>query len=319
MISVIVLAYNAEAYISRCLNSLIEQTYRDFELIIINDGSTDNTLGIIRQFAQNDDRIVIVSRENIGVAGSRQEGLDLSRGEYSIFVDADDWVEPDYLEVLYNSAVRAQADMTICDIYIEQHNKTELAKQKPISLNPQVMLGQMLKDLYGSLWNKLISKQAYLRTNVRFIPSLNCCEDQYVVMSLLAHNISVAYCDKALYHYDKTININSITNNWLRIHVDQRLLFIKHISPFIKTDIQRSYFNDYVGRVAYSAAASPLSACANYRELFKEFKSQILQSSIPRHKKLICLLRLKGLYIPIWWIKKLRLYIRNRKNIRKNE
>lgn len=318
MISVIIVVYNAEKSIKRCIDSIINQTYKDFELIIINDGSTDGTLDIISSYEKNDARIIIISRENLGVARSRQEGLDISSGEYSIFVDADDWVEPDFLEVMMSKAVSSMADMVICDMYVEYNNKIEYSCQKPRDLNSDVVLGQMLYELHGSLCNKLISKSAYTRTGVRFLKDLNCNEDQYVVMALLSNDISVSYCNRALYHYDKTINNNSISNSWLNFDVSKRIYFVKSIESFIISEYQKQCYYDFIGRFAYTATASPKSACPNYRLLFKEYWPQILKSNIPLHKKIICKLRLIGIIIPVRWVKIIRLSIRNLKNNIKN-
>lgn len=319
MISVIIVSYNAESSISRCIDSIINQTYQNFELIIINDGSTDKTLEIIDKYEIKDKRIIKISRENKGVANSRQEGLDISKGEYSIFVDSDDWVEPDFLESLLNCAIKDNADMVICDMLAEYCDKTEYMYQAPKSLNGDIILGQLLQGLHGSLCNKLISKKAYQSTGIRFLPNLNCCEDLYVVMALVSKGISVSYCNRALYHYDKTINNNSISNNWLDFDVSRRIEFIKSIESFIQTDYQRKCYDDYVGGVAYTATASSKTACPDYKGLFKEFLPQIRRANIPRFKKVICELRLNGIIIPTRIIKKIRLYIRNKKNNKKNE
>lgn len=318
MISVIVLAYNAERSIARCLDSIVKQTFKDFELIIIDDGSSDATLDIIRSYERLDKRIVVISRNNLGVAKSRQEGIDISRGKYSIFVDADDWVEPNFLESLYGCVHTSNSDIAICDMLVEYADRTEYLCQQPKDYDSQNVLGQMLEKLHGSLCNKLIAKSAYLRTGVRFLPGLNCCEDQYVVMALLSRNIIVAYCNQALYHYDKTINNNSITNNWLDFEVCKKVEFIKSIEPFICTEYQYQCFCNYIGRTAYTAVASSKNACPNYRELFDEYLPQIKQSNIPILKKIICYLRMKGIKLPIRIVKRIRRYYRNRKNTIKN-
>lgn len=319
MISVIVVAYNAELSIARTLDSIINQTYKNFELIIINDGSIDKTWDVINDYAKKDNRIIKISRANLGVVQSRQEGLDLSKGEYSIFVDADDWLESDFLESLYSNAVTYGADMVICDMQVEYADKTEYLSQTPKELKSDVILGQMLKELHGSLCNKLISKSAYLRTGVRFLPDLNCCEDQYVIIALLSNNIKVSYCNKALYHYDKTINNDSITNKWLDFPVYKRVQFIKSIKQFIRTDFQKLCYNNYIGTVAYTATASSRMACPNYKELFREYQPQIMSANIPIYKKIICLLRLKGINIPVRLVKLLRLHIRNINNKNRNK
>lgn len=306
MISVIVISYNAEHTIARCINSILNQTYIDFELIIINDGSTDHTLDVIKDCTKNDSRVIICTRRNMGVAFTRQEGLDIASGEYTVFVDSDDWVEPDFLESLYECAVASNSDMVICDMLVEHSRKTEYLCEEPKSLQADVILGQMIYELHGSLCNKLILKSVYDRTEVRFLPDLDCCEDQYVVMALLSKNISVSYLDRALYHYDKSANDTSITNNWLDFPVKQRIYFIKSIEPFIINDNQKKYYNNYIGRIAYDAVASSKKACPNYALHFKDYVSQIKQSDLPKYKKIICFLAMNGILVPIRLFKDIR-------------
>lgn len=311
MISVIVIAYNAQNTISRCIDSILNQNYRDFELIIIDDGSTDKTLDVIVSYS-HDSRIRIRTRENKGVAYTRQEGLDMAFGQYSIFVDADDWVESNFLGTLYECAMLSKAEMVICDMLVERpRNVVEYLCERPKSLQSNVVLGQMICELHGSLCNKLMAQSAYTRTGVRFLPDLDCCEDQYVVMALLAKGVSVAYLNEALYHYDKT-NESSITNNWLDFPVDKRVRFIKSIRSLISDEEQNLYLDNYIGTVAYTATASPKSACQNYIELFKEFWPNIKKSQLPKHKKIICYLRLNGIVVPTRWVKMLRRYFHNK-------
>lgn len=311
IISVAVIAYNSEATIARCINSLLKQSFLDFELLLLNDGSTDRTLEIMREYADLDARITVITRHNLGVSLSRQEAIDRAHGRYTIFVDADDWVEPDFLEALYSTALESQADMVMCDMLVERIGKTEYLCEKPKSSDAATILGQMIKELHGSLCNKLIAKSAYKKTGVRFLPGLNCCEDQYVVIALLSNNISVGYINRALYHYDKTANQSSITNNWLDFPVEKRLHFIKSIEPFIITEYQKKQYYNYVGSVAYTATASPKSACPNYTQLFHELWPYIKQSKLPQYKKIICYFRLKGIWVPTRLVKISRRYIYN--------
>lgn len=312
MISVIVIAYNAQNTIARCIDSILNQTYVDFELVIIDDGSIDETFKIMTAYSQKDTRVRIKTRENLGVAYTRQEGLDMAVGEYSIFVDADDWVEPNFLKSLSECAISSNAEMVLCDMLVERPNNiVEYLCERPKSLQPNEILAQMICELHGSLCNKLIARSAYTRTGVRFLAGLDCCEDQYVVMALLSKGISVAYLNEALYHYDKT-NESSITNNWLNFPVSKRVFFIKSIQPLMVEGEQKQYLNNYIGSVAYTATASPKSACPNYKELFEEFLPNIKQAQIPRHKRIICCLRLKGIVVPTRLIKLIRRYIQNK-------
>ena len=129
-ISIIVPIYNAEKYIHRCLDSILAQTYKNFELILINDGSIDNRGKICDEYSQRDNRIKVIHKNNGGVASARQCGIENAKGEYTIHIDPDDWVESNMLEELYNKAIKEKADVVICDFYVEEKDKTTYRKEK---------------------------------------------------------------------------------------------------------------------------------------------------------------------------------------------
>ena len=116
-ITVIVPVYNVENYLNKCLDSLINQTYKNLEIIVINDGSTDNSGKICQEYAQKDNRIIYIEKENGGQSEARNMGLDRMTGSYVTFVDSDDWVELDYVEVLYNKLIEYQADIAVGNYY----------------------------------------------------------------------------------------------------------------------------------------------------------------------------------------------------------
>ena len=116
-ISVIIPVYNVEKYLGKCLSSLVEQTFRDFEIIAVNDGSTDHSLEILRRFEENYDFITVIDQENKGISLSRNRGMDIARGEYLCFVDSDDFVAPCYLQRLYELCQENKADIACCSYY----------------------------------------------------------------------------------------------------------------------------------------------------------------------------------------------------------
>lgn len=116
LISVIIPVYNAEKYIERCVKSIQNQTYTHFELILVNDGSTDNSLNLCEILASNDERIVVVNRDNGGASAARNTGLAHIRGNYVIFADSDDYVSPSYLENLYFAAKQGNYDIVQCNL-----------------------------------------------------------------------------------------------------------------------------------------------------------------------------------------------------------
>ncbi|HCR44446.1 MAG TPA: glycosyl transferase family 2, partial [Ruminococcaceae bacterium] len=118
MISVIIPVYNVEKYVGKCLSSLVEQTYRDFEVIAVNDGSTDNSLDILRHFEARYGFIKVINQENRGMSQSRNRALKEARGKYIALVDSDDYVAPTYLEELYSACAENDADISCCYYYL---------------------------------------------------------------------------------------------------------------------------------------------------------------------------------------------------------
>ena len=124
MISIITPVYNTSKYLRRCLDSILAQTYQDWELLLIDDGSTDGSDTICDDYAKSDSRIRVFHKPNDGVASVRQLGVVEAQGEYSIHIDSDDWIEPEMLEALFDEAKRTDADIVVADYYHEFVDKT---------------------------------------------------------------------------------------------------------------------------------------------------------------------------------------------------
>lgn len=228
-ISVIVPVYKAEEYLHRCVDSILAQSFTDFELILVNDGSPDNSGAICDEYAQKDNRVKVIHKENGGVASARQCGIDNATGEYTIHADPDDWVEPTMLDELYNKAVEENADMVVCDYYQYKQNKDYYVSQAPRSLEAKDLLRQYLaQELHGSLCNKLIKKEIYSKYEITLPKDIIRWEDLFVVCSILTNTIKVTYLAKAFYHYDQTINPNSIVRKTTMKGMKSQILFVDH-------------------------------------------------------------------------------------------
>lgn len=116
-ITVIVPVYNVENYLNKCLDSIISQTYKNIEIVVVNDGSTDASGEICKEFSEMDHRILYIEQENAGLSAARNTGLDNMSGNYVTFVDLDDWIEQDYVETLYKKIVEYQADIAVGNYY----------------------------------------------------------------------------------------------------------------------------------------------------------------------------------------------------------
>ncbi len=228
-ISVIVPVYKAEAYLHRCVDSIVAQTFTDWELLLIDDGSPDRSGDICDEYAKKDTRIRVIHKENGGVSSARQRGLDESVGEYTIHADPDDWVEPEMLDELYNKAKEEDADMVICDFICEYKSGGVIFKQQVDSYHADAILKKMFaQQLHGSCCNKLIRRECYCKYNVSFPKNIIRWEDLYVICSLLMHQIRIAYLPKAFYHYDQMVNNNSIVRKVTKQGLDSQIQFIEH-------------------------------------------------------------------------------------------
>lgn len=228
-ISIIVPVYNAENYLHRCVDSLLAQTFLDFEILLIDDGSPDESGKICDEYAQKDERVLVFHKENGGVSSARQCGLDHAQGEYVIHVDPDDWVETNMLEELYSKAKGESVDMVICDYWLHLKREQMLVKQHIENLTPHNLLKQLLLGtLHGSCCNKLVRRSCFLKFNIRFPKDSVLLEDLYVICELLYHQISVAYLKKAFYHYDYCTNQNSLTREITYKGLTSQIDFISH-------------------------------------------------------------------------------------------
>lgn len=237
-ISIISPVYNAEKYIHKCVDSIIAQTFTDWELILVDDGSPDISGTICDQYTSQDSRIRVIHKQNGGVSAARQTGLDASQGEYVIHADPDDWVEPTMLEELYAKAKAEDADMVICDYYTNSGDRQVLNVQSPtdVSDNEQI-IRDLFQQLHGSCWNKLVRRVCYSKYDIRFPEGINYCEDQLTIVRLLSCPLKVTYLNKAFYHYFD--NPDSITRNYQRKQYEERQRFADLLEQYLSSSINK--------------------------------------------------------------------------------
>lgn len=204
LISVIIPCYNAERTLEKCLTSVIQQFYNNLEIILIDDGSTDNTSKIYEDFQRRDDRIKIFKQENSGVSKARNNGVKAAKGEYICFVDSDDWVEPDYCSELYRLLTDENADISIIEASYEDENGN-VVFDKPTSeekvLDGKKALSLLLEDniIQSHPWGKLYKKSFF--KNVYFPENLKCFEDYSTLYKVFDKAQKVVKSNDKLYHY----------------------------------------------------------------------------------------------------------------------
>lgn len=210
MISVILNVYNGEKYIKRCVDSVLSQTYTDYELLIVDDGSSDSTAFIIDEYAAKNKKVKAFHTENKGLSGSRRYGLEKVSGEYLIFIDCDDWVENNWLRKLNDAIVNSHSDIAICEYY-EEHTKGQVY----VEIENRENIDDYARDLiYGRtwnvVWNKLIKTSIIRKYKINFFEVLRYWEDVPFSISYSLYCKKIAYVHQPLYHYDKT-NESSLT------------------------------------------------------------------------------------------------------------
>lgn len=216
-ISIIIPVYNAEIYLERCVNSVLMQTFQDFELILVNDGSKDNSLAICNRYSEIDQRVTVVNQSNGGVSSARNHGIEVATGNYICFVDADDYVAPEYLEQLYEDA---QRDETI-DLVFQGRIKKDGSIQVEVSpgidrtfnLNEDSAFFESLSLFrYCAVYSKLFKREIIRENNIRFLTELNHGEDFDFLAKYLCHCNVVHVSSRMNYYY--MINDGSISSKF---------------------------------------------------------------------------------------------------------
>lgn len=196
--SIIVPVYNVEKYLPKCLESLIKQTLKDIEIICVNDGSMDNSLAILKEFASKDSRIRIIDNQHQGVAKTRNTGIEQSTGEYIGFVDSDDYIDIDFFEKLYNSATKSNSDIAIASIlkhknFFNIYNAKYTKEETAITIQDKIKLCEDKKHFFFYAWNKIYHSGFIKENNIKFSEG-QIYED-------------VMFAIKALYYSNKIISV----------------------------------------------------------------------------------------------------------------
>lgn len=201
-ISIIVPVYKVEKYLNRCLDSIIAQTFTDWECILIDDGSPDNSGKNCDEYAKKDERFVVIHQENAGVSAARNAGLDIAKGEYITFVDSDDWVENSFLQEQYNDIISGDYDICICGFVGNKKKRDQI-------LNCFEARSRLFDEegTGGYSFLRLIKKE--IINNVRYNTSISYLEDTDFFYRLYNNCTKILWTDKPLYNYFE--NENSVT------------------------------------------------------------------------------------------------------------
>lgn len=208
-VSVIIPVFNGEQFLDRCLSSITNQSYKDIEIIVINDGSTDNTKAICKNYSQNDQRIKVIHKDNEGVSTARNIGLDIATGDYIYFADADDYVLQDSIENFINKAMTSSAEIIVAEYYIASDSHKMKISPKEFNDKKSFLCSILSGTNHSALWNKLFKKGLF--DNIRFNNNIFYMEDKVLLVEILSRiqvNIEILYTPVYIYWQ----NQDSITN-----------------------------------------------------------------------------------------------------------
>lgn len=205
MISIIVPIYNAEQYLHRCIDSILAQSYTNFELLLVNDGSTDGSGDICDEYAAKDTRVRVLHKANGGVSSARNLGLDNAQGEYITFCDADDYVGVDWLAA-YSEAIASKVDLSIQGYYAIEGNNTKEKVFAPChgeNIEDKRLLITLLmrEEMYGYLWVKLFRRQIIEEYSIRFDTQSTFREDEQFFSKYMEYAASFTCVDRVGYYY----------------------------------------------------------------------------------------------------------------------
>lgn len=247
-ISVIIAAYNIQEYINRCLDSIVNQTLKDIEIMVVNDGSTDCTKNIIENYLRKDDRIILVNQDNKGHIEARKSGLKLAKGEYILFIDGDDWLELDSLEILYKESINLHADITLYNYKLVNHKEILIKsdsyeKDNIYEIENNPIRSLFLNQIKPSMRSKFINRNYIIENNIEFPSNISYAEDLATVSSLLINNPKVGFVDKYLYnYYQRTSSITKVINQ-RALEVDRAKEFIKY--KLIDSNLYEKYEQEF--------------------------------------------------------------------------
>ena len=242
--SIIIPVYNDEKNIVRCFESVLSQTYNDFECLLINDGSTDKTPIICDNYSKNDPRFYTFHKKNEGTSKTRQFGINNSKGKYTIFIDSDDWVEPVFLENIVRKIENNKTGIIFMD-FIEENSSghEKYIHQGSPFVNSEAAIKLVFEGkLFSCLWNIIINRDLYLSNNTGFAEGINYGEDSLFIIELLLNNPEIDYLTGAYYHH--TYNHGSFTRKSKKTRYIERIKFLRQI-PLILEKYNRNDLAEY--------------------------------------------------------------------------
>lgn len=219
MISIIVPIYNVENFLDQCIKSILEQTYKELEIILVDDGSTDRSSEICDFYSRLDERIIVIHKENGGLVSARKAGLMKSKGEYIGFVDGDDWIEPNMYEELYKKVIEEEVDIVLSGRYEDVGNVSRNVlhgfaegrydkKALEEKIYPQMIVNEnfFAWGIFPGLWDKLFKRQSIFSYQLQVCENITMGEDAAVVYPCMLQADNIYIIGRSFYHYRQSTN-----------------------------------------------------------------------------------------------------------------
>ena len=286
--SIIIPVYNVEKYLVECLESIVNQSFKDFEVICVNDGSTDNSLEILQKYAENDERFKVLNQENQGQGIARNNALNIANGEYILFVDPDDFIELNMLEVFNERLDIQNVDVAFFDYQIFGENtKTkivrfmdEMKNTLNLNINDNFIFNwqELVKDNFRytamMVWNKVYSNKFLKENHIQFAPNKHAEDHIFSISATLLAN-KISYIKKTLYYYRKRSDssVNKVSENNFCIFEN-----IAIVADFLKqNNLYKKYEHDFrnyiVNLCVYHCNKIPTALLSTYIEKTRQLLS----------------------------------------------
>lgn len=249
-ITIVVPVYNVEKYVAKCIDSILAQTFQDLEILLVNDGSTDNSAEICEKYAKKDSRIKVIHQKNQGLSAARNTGIEHASGKYIGFIDSDDYIEKDMYETLYQQMVENHADISVCGIYNEYVDviKRSYPKDEFIVATQKEAIKMVLeaKKLTVSAVNKLYKTEIF--SELKY-PVGKLCEDAHVILEIFLRADTITVSTVPKYHY--VHRANSITTkpfcradlSMLEAYENNKKIIEKHYPDLLEVAQFRCFFS----------------------------------------------------------------------------
>lgn len=273
MVSIIVPVYNAENFLEKCVSSVLNQSYKDFELVLVDDGSADSSSVICKNFAKNDSRIVFIHQDNSGVSAARNSGLKAAKGEFIAFVDSDDYVEKDWLKLLVDEITASNADVAVCGIKLENGERNISCAENIVWKKDNLTAALQERGLLYPVFNKLYRRELI---SAGFKVGMKFGEDLLFNLEYFQNINKIAVVSRALYFYRKD-NPMSATSNFRADKFKDIIFLYKQTDEFcekisdenIRRSMQKHFAAmhvwDYLGNLQRLAEIDNRTYKENYR------------------------------------------------------